>query len=85
VAYTPGTSVGVKCNNKYSDTRKESRLPHRVQDVNGTSYVTLASWNVVAQPVGPTLLLKTPNLATICTGHSSECNIQCRQWWYRMQ
>jgi hypothetical protein len=39
-----------------------------VPGCNGTSYVTLASWNVVAQPVGPTLLLKTPNLATICTG-----------------
>jgi uncharacterized protein YaiE (UPF0345 family) len=35
---------------------------------SGTAWVTLATWNVNPQPTGPTLLLKTPNLATVCDG-----------------
>ena len=34
----------------------------------GTAWVTLATWNVNPQPVGPTLNAKTPNLATVCDG-----------------
>ena len=35
---------------------------------NGTNYVTLASWTVSPQPVGLTLLAKTPNVAAVCFG-----------------
>ncbi|MBL7795017.1 MAG: choice-of-anchor D domain-containing protein, partial [Saprospiraceae bacterium] len=34
----------------------------------GTNYVDLATWNVVAQPSGPTLDTKTPNLGEVCSG-----------------
>ena len=36
----------------------------------GTAWVTLASWTVNPQPVGPTLNAKTPNLATVCDGQT---------------
>jgi hypothetical protein len=36
----------------------------------GTAWVTLATWNVNPQPVGPTLLLETPNLVTVCDGQT---------------
>ncbi len=37
---------------------------------SGTAWVTLASWTVNPQPTGPTLNLKTPNLATVCDGQT---------------
>ena len=36
----------------------------------GTSFVTLATWNVNPQPVGPTLNVKSPDLPTVCDGQS---------------
>jgi len=39
-------------------------------DCSGTSFTTLASWSVVAQPTGPTLNTKTPDLTTICDGQT---------------
>jgi hypothetical protein len=67
VAYTPGTSVGGSATTSIVIQGRRAGCTSGA-GCNGTSYVTLAPWNVVAQPVGPTLLLKTPNLATICTG-----------------
>jgi gliding motility-associated-like protein len=34
----------------------------------GTSWVTLASWNINPQPTGPALDIKIPNLTTVCSG-----------------
>jgi hypothetical protein len=36
---------------------------------------------VVAQPVGPTLIIEDTKSCNDLYRHSSECNIQCRQWW----
>jgi hypothetical protein len=66
-AYTPGSSVGGSATTSIVIQGRRANCTYS-SGCNGTSYVTLASWSVVAQPVGPTLLLKTPNLATICTG-----------------
>ena len=37
---------------------------------NNSSWNTLASWTVVAQPVGPTVNVISPNLSEICNGQS---------------
>jgi len=37
---------------------------------SGTSWATLASWNVNPQPSGPSLLTKSPDLNTVCAGQS---------------
>ena len=37
---------------------------------SATSWVTLATWNVNPQPVGPTLNVKTPNLSAVCDQQS---------------
>ncbi len=37
---------------------------------SGTSWATLASWNVNPQPVGPTLNAKSPDLASVCDGQT---------------
>jgi hypothetical protein len=69
VAYTPRNISRWKCNNSTVIQGRRAGCTSGA-GCNGTSYVTLASWNVVAQPVGPTLNVKTPSAASICSGTS---------------
>ncbi len=65
-AYTPGTTVGISATS--SIVIRGRRANCSSTDCNGTAYINLASWTVVAQPTAPTLIAKTPNLGTICAG-----------------
>jgi hypothetical protein len=67
VAYTPGSSVGGTATTSIEIKGRRANCTSG-SGCTGTSYTTLASWTVVAQPVGPTLLAKLPTNATICTG-----------------
>src|SRR2546427_1510408 len=66
-AYTPGTTVGATALTSITIKGRRNGCD-TLTGCNGTSYATLASWTVVAQPVGPTINVKTPNVGTICTG-----------------
>jgi hypothetical protein len=67
VAYTPGSTIGANATSSIVIQGRRANCSAG-SGCNGTSYVTLASWNVSPQPVGPTLNAKTPNIPTICAG-----------------
>jgi hypothetical protein len=67
VAYSPGSTAGASATSSIEIKGRRANCTSGA-GCTGTSYATLASWSVVAQPVGPTLLAKTPNLTAICAG-----------------
>jgi hypothetical protein len=67
VAYTEGSTVGATATTSIEIQGRRAGCTSGA-GCTGTSYTTLASWSVVAQPTGPTLNAKTPNLASICEG-----------------
>jgi hypothetical protein len=67
LAYTPGSTVGANANSSIVIQGRRAGCSAGA-GCNGTTYVTLASWSVSPQPVGPTLLAKTPNVSAICFG-----------------
>lgn len=69
VAYTPGSNVGGSATSSIVIQGRRADCTSG-SGCTGTSYVTLASWTVVPQPVGPTLLEKYPDLTTVCEGQS---------------
>jgi hypothetical protein len=79
-AYTGGTDISTTGSTGVIIQGKRNNCD-AYTGCTGTSFVTLASWAVVAQPVGPTLLLKTPNVASLCPGNFGKSNIHCRHWW----
>jgi hypothetical protein len=66
-AYTPGSSVGGAATTSIVIKGRRASCASG-SGCNGTSYVTLASWAVVPQPVAPTLNTKTPDVTTVCAG-----------------
>ncbi len=68
-AYTLGSTVGtgVAAGNTINIQGRRNNCTAGA-GCSGTSYTTLASWAVVAQPTSPTGGTKSPNLTNICTG-----------------
>jgi uncharacterized protein YaiE (UPF0345 family) len=66
-AYTPGNNISTTGHTSVEIQGRRSGCTAGV-GCTGTSYVTLATWNVNPQPTGPTLNTKTPDLATVCAG-----------------
>jgi hypothetical protein len=67
VAYTSGALLGDTANSSIVIQGRRANCTSG-SGCNGTAYVTLASWTVSAQPVGPGLNTKTPNVAAVCFG-----------------
>ena len=67
VAYIPGSTVGASATSSIVISGRRANCSDG-SGCNGTAYTILASWSVVAQPTGPALLAKTPDLASVCTG-----------------
>jgi hypothetical protein len=83
VAYTPGSSVGGSATSSIVLQGRRANCTAG-SGCTGTGYTTLASWTVVAQPVGPTLLAKLPTNTTICTGTTVSATLM-QQWRCRLQ
>ena len=68
-AYTPGTDLNTTGHTSV-DIQGQRTGCTAGSGCTGTAWVTLATWNINPQPTGPTLLLKTPNLVTVCDGQT---------------
>jgi hypothetical protein len=67
VAYIPGSTVGASATSSIVIRGRRANCSDG-SGCAGTAYTILASWTIVASPTGPTLLAKTPDLASICSG-----------------
>ena len=68
-SYTPGTNINTSGHTLVEIQGQRAGCTAGA-GCTGTAWVTLASWTVSPLPVGPTLNVKTPNLATICEGQT---------------
>ena len=67
LAYTPGSSISTLGASVVLVQGKRDGCDAGTGCL-GTSFVTLASWTVNPQPIGPTLNVKIPNLTNFCLG-----------------
>jgi hypothetical protein len=65
VAYIPGTSVGGSAT---SSIVIQGRRANCLNTLCDAAYVTLATWNIVAQPTAPTTATLSPLTTTVCAG-----------------
>ncbi len=68
-AYTPGNNINTTGHTQVEIQGQRSGCQAGA-GCSGTLWVTLATWTVNSQPVGPTLNLKTPDLASVCDGQA---------------
>ena len=67
VTYNPGDNLNTSGHTSV-DIRGQRAGCNASAGCSGTAWVTLASWTINPQPAGPTLNVKTPNIATVCDG-----------------
>ena len=65
--YTPGNNINTT-GHTLVEIRGQRSGCTAGAGCSGTSWVTLVSWSINPQPTGPTLNIRTPNLATVCSG-----------------
>ena len=68
-AYTPGNNINTTGHTQVEIQGQRSGCQAGA-GCSGTAWVTLATWTVNSQPVGPVLNIKTPDLAAVCDGQA---------------
>ena len=68
-AYTPGSTISTMGHNSVEIQGQRAGCTTGT-GCSGTSWTTLASWNINPQPSGPDLNNKIPNLPVVCSGQN---------------